>query len=805
MAGRLQLETAGQQDKFLTDDPEYSYFTQVHKKHTHFAKQNVKIVSDKKPDFDSLIRFKIAKNQGDLLSKLSFEFELDPIDLYNYGYVESVGHAAIEYIDLYIGGVMIERITTDYLQIYSEQNITQTKQYGLYKTAAKTMITTTTDDYTTNYSVINFNKPQKFVVDIPFYFYNNPELAIPICAMTDQEVEIEIKIRKLDELIIGKNFFKFQYPEIPYQAASDLNISKPILALQYIPELEPLELDGTQLNGIGVLTGENYTTRKMSPYIFGYMEDTLEFYGIVRDAALTETFALIERESVSFWRFQTNVLFKSTDPALVNKITDGRFIGTGTQFFADGTSSATVPKYNIFTVGDSVTGNVMYYVDTVETARITTLGAGYGQSIAISDDGFTIATGARNNTIKIIDSTDENVLIEKMTLYADAGAELRYTKISGNGNVVVSLDVNNSIIYVHYIKEQTTYKILALEPDCYFDVSNDGNRIIVGLNLISQYRVYIFSESGYNLEHFKGIFRSPANPVFVTISRDGNDIFYADDYLIKTESLKEFQQAYIRDFQLEAEVIFLDEYEKNIVKNSKKDFTITQIQQSPTQLVPIGEYNWTVRTDFDNVVKELYFLFQCQRYNNRLALAQCNYDNIGIDYDYQSNIAYYEHMYDLTLTLNGAEVINKDSGKTLFLKSIQSGLHHKRTPMSRRFYSYSFGTQPEKFYPTGQRNFSVIKDQLVKVNLVPQNIYRREFRIYAMSYNVLRLYKGEMRMLFPFRNAPVSTTPNGLVGSGDRIPFIFANRAGYIVPCECPDILPCPDPSQVPGDGLPMP
>ena len=38
---------------------------------------------------------------------------------------------------------------------------------------------------------------------ISFYFYNNPELAIPICAIDKQEVEIVIKLRERGDCVWG--------------------------------------------------------------------------------------------------------------------------------------------------------------------------------------------------------------------------------------------------------------------------------------------------------------------------------------------------------------------------------------------------------------------------------------------------------------------------------------------------------------------------------------------------------------------------------------------------------------------------
>ena len=42
----------------------------------------------------------------------------------------------------------------------------------------------------------------KYFVDIPFYFYNNPELAVPLCAITGQEIEIVIKLEIVKDCIM---------------------------------------------------------------------------------------------------------------------------------------------------------------------------------------------------------------------------------------------------------------------------------------------------------------------------------------------------------------------------------------------------------------------------------------------------------------------------------------------------------------------------------------------------------------------------------------------------------------------------
>ena len=376
--------------------------------------------------------------------------------------------------------------------------------------------------------------------------------------------------------------------------------------------------------------------------------------------------------------------------------------------------------------------------------------------------------------------------------------------------VIDIISQKNDIIF------STRKRIYNLEDDCRFDISANGHRIVVGLYGASEYRTYTLSTDGYYIEHQISVINTLADRLLVAMSRDGDTIYYTSDYTLKTVSLKVLDEVTVKKFRMNVDFVLLDRYEKYIIENTDRDYAFSQVQQADNQLIPIlnakeleklktlGEYEYVTRTNFINPVKELYFVFQCLRFSNDMILSACNYDNIGIEKDYQSNICYYEHIYDMRMILDNEEVLTEESGKTFFLKSIQSGLHHKRTPMSRRFYSYSFATEPEKGMPTGQRNFSLVKNQIFKTRLIPQSLYRRELRIYALAYNIFRICKGHIRMLFPYRCVPVPTSPNNSIGPNDRIPFLFANREGYIVPCECPDIEPCPDPEDVPGDGFPM-
>ena len=423
MAGRVQLLASGPQDRFFTSDPDYTYFLQSFKKHSNFAREYVDIDPENAVNFGGKVRFRIAQNVGDVLNTLSVKVKLPEIDTSFFGYIDSIGHALIEYADLIIGGKIIQRIPSDYLQIYSEHYVTQTKQRALEFLIGKypeRAIGNRVSDREILSHLGTSDAVQQCFVDLPFYFYNNPELALPLCAIKNQEVEVEIKLRN--------------------------------------------------------------------------------------------------------------------------------------------------------------------YIDLV--------------------------------------------------------------------------------------------------------VKVDGSK-----------------------------------PAF-------------------TEDLK------ILNFQLCAEVSFLDPCERLKIENEKREYTITQIQQNIFDIAQ-NKQTGTFNLDFINPVKELYFVIQRQGdvgTGEGEFITPFDYDNTLADTG--GKYILYENLDYLTLDLDGEPIITQETGNVIFLKAVQAAIHHSKTQLLRRFYSYSFALEPEKWYPTGQVNFSLIKDKILNLSLTPCTDYARQIRVYALSYNILRVGGGTAKTIF---------------------------------------------------------
>ena len=437
MAGRIQMLTSGSQDRYFTRNPDYSHFVEAFKKHANFSTQYDDLDPENEADFGKKIKFKIPQNQGDLLKTLSVKMTLPEITG-SPVYVESVGHAIIDHVDLIIGGTIVQRLHSDYLQIYSEHNVTQTKQKALEQLIGKYSLRTSdklvgevvTGGGIPNRGIIitgtlGASSDENFFVDLPFYFYKHPELAIPLCAINKQEVEVEITLRKPGEIMV-----------------------------------------------------DIYGDRVTSP------------------------------------------------------------------------------------------------------------------------------------------------------------------------------------------------------PDIH-----------------------------------------------------------------------------IKDFKLSTEVVFLDKSERSKMQKMKKDYIITQVQQNVFD-VGVGINEGTFNLDFRNPVKELYFVIQRQgTRGNGVShgnfVTPFDYDNTALTADNKRIL--YENLNYLTLKFDGQDIITEETGNVLMLKAVQAAIHHSKTQLIRRFYSYSFALQPEEAYPTGQVNMSNVKEQILHLSLTSCPDFARQIRVYAVNHNILRVGGGIAQSLFTLK------------------------------------------------------
>ena len=210
---------------------------------------------------------------------------------------------------------------------------------------------------------------------------------------------------------------------------------------------------------------------------------------------------------------------------------------------------------------------------------------------------------------------------------------------------------------------------------------------------------------------------------------------------------------HIKDFKLSTEVVFLDKSERSKMQKMKKDYIITQVQQNVFD-VGVGIKKGTFKLDFRNPVKELYFVIQRQgTRGNGVShgnfVTPFDYDNTALTVDNKRIL--YENLDYLTLQFDGQDIITQETGTVLFLKAVQAAIHHSKTQLIRRFYSYSFALQPEEAYPTGQVNMSNVKEQILHLSLTSCPDFARQIRVYAVNHNILRVGEGIAESLFTLK------------------------------------------------------
>jgi len=191
MSGRLRLAATGVQDQWLTGDPQFSYFLMNFKRHTKFAIDYVESQFDGDVDFGKNVICRVPNDKGDLVRNMTLKVTLDDPSPGGDEWSPSIISHLVESAELLIGGQTIQKITGEYIYIHQQlHNTDDDIDQTLYFLNGHSNVLDHSGDYT-------------YFMDLPFYFYRNPSLAIPTCALTKQLVEVKIKLRPLEQLIRG--------------------------------------------------------------------------------------------------------------------------------------------------------------------------------------------------------------------------------------------------------------------------------------------------------------------------------------------------------------------------------------------------------------------------------------------------------------------------------------------------------------------------------------------------------------------------------------------------------------------------
>ena len=130
MAGRTSLAYFGADDVMLVGNPEITYFLEKYAAPVPFAKRLEIITFDTNVLFGSESKVQIPK-RGEMISNLYLKFTTPPQGSIPSAFCDSVMTYMIDYVELYFGGQMVERLYGEYIEILNDLRTPQGKQATL--------------------------------------------------------------------------------------------------------------------------------------------------------------------------------------------------------------------------------------------------------------------------------------------------------------------------------------------------------------------------------------------------------------------------------------------------------------------------------------------------------------------------------------------------------------------------------------------------------------------------------------------------------------------------------------------------
>jgi hypothetical protein len=215
--GLLQLVAYGAQDAYLSGNPQITFWKGLFKRHTNFAMEPFRINLSGQAAWGVKHSALIGRH-ADLLYSTYLEVVL-PYDQHFNGDQGRLGYNLIKYVELDIGGQLIDRLYGEWMFLWDTLSYSYDKRVALSDSVG---LLDSGDVYTGDPATCTENNgrpPQPKVLYIPlnFFYTRNPGAALPLIALQYHEVKINIEWN--DAKFVAANFTQAKSLKQPVQAA----------------------------------------------------------------------------------------------------------------------------------------------------------------------------------------------------------------------------------------------------------------------------------------------------------------------------------------------------------------------------------------------------------------------------------------------------------------------------------------------------------------------------------------------------------------------------------------------------------
>jgi hypothetical protein len=244
--GLMQLVAYGAQDVYLTANPQVTFFKQLYRRHSNFAMESIEQTFNGVANFGKRVQCTISRN-GDLISRVYLQATLPSVDVASilgttntvsdtsataFQWVENVGQALVSYVELEIGGQLIDKHYGDWLHIWNELTLPVGKQEAYHMMVGSALAGSSnastadtnacascgntglgpcgTNQSTggvcysgtgnSNTTTLTCTTEYTLYVPLEFWFCRHSGLALPLIALQYHEVKVNVQLNNLNNL-----------------------------------------------------------------------------------------------------------------------------------------------------------------------------------------------------------------------------------------------------------------------------------------------------------------------------------------------------------------------------------------------------------------------------------------------------------------------------------------------------------------------------------------------------------------------------------------------------------------------------
>ena len=199
--GLMQLVAYGAQDVYLTGQPKVTFFQSTYKRHTNFAMECVQQTVNGSGGNGGVFSVTLSRS-GDLVGDMFMvaqptQSSAAALTSTNSNFdMNWVAERAIERIELYIGGQLIDRHQQTWFRLYSEVFLDDTKKMDYGRLTSSSVVDNRSSS-TTSLS--------KVYLPLLFFFNRNPGLYLPLIALQYHEVRLDFIMSQYYSSYFGTN------------------------------------------------------------------------------------------------------------------------------------------------------------------------------------------------------------------------------------------------------------------------------------------------------------------------------------------------------------------------------------------------------------------------------------------------------------------------------------------------------------------------------------------------------------------------------------------------------------------------